>query len=359
MTSTASLRTEIVRCSWERFHALPALRRVPALVLTLVLGLAMHQAAAGILATAAALSVGLAATRQVGGSRWLAMLLTALVMAVSAVVGTWSATVHALALGMTLLWGFGCGMLAVLDDDAGWIAVQATIALLVASTFPSHGYHALERGAAILIGGLLQAVLLMILWRLAGIGRFGAEEASLPRPSLPGAYLAFWKRVGDSWTWSSQAIHFALQVAITLALAIEIDHQLHLKNGYWLPMTTLVVLKPDFSRTYHGGVERVIGTLAGVVIASGVASLCHPQALALVVLVGACAFLTYALAQVNPVLMALAMTSVVVYLIEVSGISPADVIWHRLENTALGCAVALVSVSCLPNRSSVRPVSSP
>jgi len=347
----SQLRTDILHLEWPQLHWPASLRRTPALMLGLLGGLLLHQTGAGVLATAAALSVGLAGLRQIDGSRLITMLLTTVTMAVCAILGTWSGNHHVLALAVTIVAGFVVGLLTVLNDDVGWIALQGSIALLVATTFPSHGLQALLRGVAILAGGGLQTIILLVAWRLAGVSRLG-DEFQVPGGAapMPAFYHELFRSIGRCLVFTSTSFHFAIHVAITLVIAIELDHQLHLKNGYWLPMTTLVVLKPDFYRTYSGGIERMIGTLAGVLVASAITFALHPAGWVLIVLVGVCGFLSYALLKVNTVLFAGALTSLVVFMIAVSGSSEFVTMEHRLVNTALGCTVALASSALIPRR---------
>ena len=346
-----TLATDVIHMEWPQLHWPASLRRTPALVLALLGGLALHQAGAGILATAAALSVGLAGLRQIDGSRFTTMVLTTATMAACAIVGTWSGNYHILALLVTVLAGFGGGLLTVLNEDVGWIALQGSIALLVATTFPSHGLQAVLRGGAILAGGSLQVVILLASWRVAGISRLG-DEFQVPGGAapMPDFYHELFRSIGRCLVFTSKSFHFAIHVAVTLAIAIELDHQLHLKNGYWLPMTTLVVLKPDFYRTYSGSIERMIGTLAGVLVASAITFVLHPAGWLLIALVGACGLMSYALLKVNTVLFAGALTSMVVFMIAVSGSSEILTMEHRLVNTVLGCTVALISSARIPRR---------
>jgi uncharacterized membrane protein YccC len=46
-------------------------------------------------------------------------------------------------------------------------------------------------------------------------------------------------------------------------------------HGIWLPMTTLVVLQPEFGGTLTRTVERTIGTVAGAVIAGALLAALH------------------------------------------------------------------------------------
>lgn len=262
----------------SQFRWQAAWRRVPAIVILLAAAIFYGQPAAGVLAAAAALSVGFGASRRIRDSRWLAMLVTMLLMAFSAWMGTLAGNYYSAILVATAVWGLICGFLTVFDEDIGWMAMQGVIALLVATAFPSLGLEALGRAALILVGGLTQAGSLLCLWRLAGMGRFGDENApTTTANATPFPFQELCRRLGKSLVFSSSAVAYSIRVAVTLMIAVELDHLLKLKNGYWLPMTTIVVLKPDFFRTYTNGVQRSLGTLAGVVAASVIAVVLRPM----------------------------------------------------------------------------------
>ena len=68
-----------------------------------------------------------------------------------------------------------------------------------------------------------------------------------------------------------------LRHAVRLALAVAVAHvvaaAVGLDRGYWVAMTAVIVLRPDYSSTLQRGLGRVVGTLAGVLIAWGAVSL--------------------------------------------------------------------------------------
>jgi hypothetical protein len=274
------------------------------------------------------------------------MLVTTGFMALSATAGTFLGGHFSAVVVATMVFGFGCGLITLVSEDIGWIAMQGVIAFLVASGFPSDWKYALGRSSFILLGGAVQIICMLLIWRVEGIGRFGPEStSSRVKPEQRPRFPDFCDSVRQSAAFSSAAFGYGLRVGITLGLAVAIDHLLKLRNGYWLSMTTLIVLKPDFYRTYTGGLQRTIGTLAGVIAASLIAHLFQPQNYVLIGLVGALGFCTYAFQKVNPVIFSAALTSFVVFLIAVTGLPEASVTWHRFINTALGCALALTSHS--------------
>jgi hypothetical protein len=327
---------------WTQARWGAALRRVPALLLILGVALAFHQPAAGVVSAGASLSVGLVLKRQVAGSSWWAMITTSLVMAFSAWVGTLAGASPWLAPLLTATWGLAFAFFAVHDDDSGWIAMQGVITLVIAIAFPSHGYAALDRAAAVLIGGMVQIAIVLVLSIVRDHLGFGASK-SIAEGKQPASRGYKWNDFFRSFTLFSAAWKYAVRVAITMIIAVEVARFLGIQNGYWLPMTTIIILKPDFYRTYSGAVQRVAGTFVGVSVASLIAHLFHPGVDLLLVLVAIFSFGCFALLKVNPILFSAALTAYVVFLIAITGLPETAVTGHRLILTALGSALALGS----------------
>ena len=342
----ANLNIDLDTFDSAQFQWKPALRRVPAIVLLLAAGVCLKQPAAAVLAAGTALSVGFGASRQFLGSRLLAMVMTTLSMSVAAFAGTIIGNVYFGTLLATAISGYVFASLTFVGEDLGWIAMQGVIALLIGTSFASTVQDGLIRSGFIFIGGVVQILFISLIWRLEGIGQFGGESDAAKvcaerGPALNQMGKMFLSATAFSWV----AFRYGMRVAVTLVLAVEIDHLLRLQNGYWLPMTTLIVLKPDFYQTYTGGVRRVVGTLGGVVFASIIALVLRPHDAILISLAGSLAFITYASQKANAVLFSAALTSFVVFMIAVTGLPETSVTWHRLINTALGCVLAFASYS--------------
>jgi MFS family permease len=338
---SSKFKDELAQINWTQFNWLAGLRRTPGIIILLVTGAMLHQVAAGVLAAATALLVGFAASRQLRGSRLLAMGVTVALMAICAVIGTLAGNNYAVTLAATAVGGFICGLLALASEDAGWIAMQGVIAFITGGYFAGLWTHALERAGCILIGGLTQIFCLLMIWRLEHISTFGDETALTAKRGSSTSKK--WFSIFNDMTKSKVGLKFGLRVAITLALAVELDHLLKLKSGYWLPMTTLIVLKPDFTRTYTGGIQRVAGTITGVILASLVTHIFHPSNDILLALVIISAWGSFSFQKVNPVIFSAALTFFVVLLIALTGLPESTVTWHRLIYTFLGCVLALTS----------------
>lgn len=314
------------------------------MVIAVGLGLYFHEPAAGIIAAGGTLAVGFSSFRQLQGSRLLQMLLTCFGMGCAASLGTRAGEMQTAVLFGAGMLGFLYGLILVFSENASWIGLQCVIAFLVASAFPDHGWHALIRGALVGLGGILQLVVILILSR-------ATWTLTLPedfRGCNPANFLRVLRQ--EVWPILRQQVNhrlpvmrYAVRLSLTLTLAVVVSHGLHQLNAYWLPMTTLLVLKPDFYRTYTSSVSRVLGTFVGVIVASLLTFLLHPNSLALVVLVLVFAWICFAGQKVNYAMFSCALTAWIVFLVAVAGLPEITVTANRLLDTAFGSLIALGS----------------
>ena len=334
--------TVLSKFDWPQAKWSDAFFRLPALLICLCVAILLHAEAGGVVAAGAAFSVGLVGSRQLVGSPFLAMTATTLIMALSTLVGTLVGNSVAINLVVTALWGLGFAFLTVHDEDSGWISMQGVICLVIASAFPNHGYAALGRGLAVMMGGMIQIGVLSMISLLCRrfFSKTGRVNDEASEPAKP-AYK--WNEFINSFKTFSPAWRYAVRVSVTLIVAVEIAGLLHIQNAYWLPMTTLIILKPDFYKTYAGAIQRVAGTFLGVVVASLIAHLFHPSLGCLIVLVAAFSFGCFAFLKVNPIPFSAMLTAYVVFLIATTGLPETTITGHRLMLTALGCALALGS----------------
>jgi uncharacterized membrane protein YccC len=153
-------------------------------------GVPIYAVAAGI----GAFSTGFAALLGVYRTRAGTMLGMAFAMAFSTVVA--SLCSHAVELGVLALavWGFGYGMIAALGPGASAIGVNATTALIIFERFPLPPHVAAMAALMMFAGGLLQTLLLVVLWPI--------ERYPQERHALADAYreLAEYAQASDAST---------------------------------------------------------------------------------------------------------------------------------------------------------------
>jgi uncharacterized membrane protein YccC len=84
-------------------------------------------------------------------------------------------------------------------------------------------------------------------------------------PSSPQIWL---EALQANFTTRSVMFRHALRLAAVTAVDVVILHLIHLNHGYWLPMTSIIVLQPYTGETWQRSGDRVGGTVAGAVLAA-------------------------------------------------------------------------------------------
>ena len=134
---------------------------------------------------------------------------------------------------------------------------------------------------------------------------------------------------------------------------------LSLGSGYWVPLTVLFVLKPDYGTTIARGIGRAIDTMAGVTIAWAIVTLFSPSDAAIVVLLALLAGAAYALYQANYALFSVVLVVLVALLVEFSGGSAVGALINRIVDTAVGAAIALGAFTLWPTPRGTRDPRAP
>ncbi|MEV0358700.1 FUSC family protein [Nocardia sp. NPDC050697] len=167
----------------------------------------------------------------------------------------------------------------------------------------------------------------------------GAE----PEPdTLPFGRPSGWRLVLAA-VRGSHARHVAAQVAVAALIAGGIATVLGVERGYWAIAAAVLVLYNGFdrTRTLVRGVQRLLGTLAGLGLAGVVLGL-HPQGVWLIVLLLVLQFLIEMLVVRNYALAAVVITPAALTI--GSGGRPVDdlgeLLLTRGVDTVIGCAVA-------------------
>jgi hypothetical protein len=306
---------------------------MPAIAAPLIAGF-WFGAREGLVAAGGAMSVGFGSWQRISRSRLLPLLCASFGMALAAALGTLVGN-SGVSVALTIsAWGFLCGVLWALDAGAWWVCLQCAIALLIAAAFAGGLASAALRGFLVLTGGLLQTLFALLLQPEAGEpDAFAqAQRISWRRPGLRRALVKLRRHVAPE----SPAFRYGVRLALTLGLCAGITRSLNVRQWYWVPMTALLVLKPDLQQTLVRGFARIAGTLIGAAIATLVAATLRPSQPVLVGLVLVSAALCYVLLNVNYAAYAVAITAYVAFLLAFAGLPELVVVRTRVLNTALG-----------------------
>ncbi len=196
------------------------------------------------------------------------------------------------------------------------------------------------------LGGQLRAAVEIAEAASESGGRVAAlREAARPpalRPREPAAILR------ANLTLQSAACRHAVRLACCVAVADALACYLSLPRSYWLPMTAAIVLKPDFAATFTRGLGRSLGTIMGLVLATGLVHVVFGETPGRIVLVGVLMFVIRGLGPANYGLSVTAITALVVVLTSFAGASPEATIVERGLYTLGGGALALVAYAVWP-----------
>lgn len=148
--------------------------------------------------------------------------------------------------------------------------------------------------------------------------------------------------------WRSATFRHALRLAVTLALAMAIYRESGLSHGYWIPLTALVVLRPDFTSTAVRGLSRIAGTIIGAGLATLIAALIRPDQVGLAALFSGASFAAFILMRANYAAFSVAVTSFVVFLLAFVKLPEITAVSDRLVDTLLGGALAIAAYLVWP-----------
>jgi Fusaric acid resistance protein-like len=321
---------------WTKFRPSAALRCLPAVALPLIIGVGTGHGRQAVMATASAFSVGFGSFQELEHSRVKPMLYAALGMCISSWIGAMAGLSDIGAVLASAVWGLLYGTVWTVSPGAAWIALQCVVWLVISTAYPASGLRALTRGSLALAGGLLQTLFVLALGQISGrvTPAFGSAGKEGSTPKWPLTDFSAWRA-----EWLRSLVPF--RAAIVLATAAALSRYLALPNGYWVPITAGIVMKPDFAQTVQRGLARMLGTVAGAALATVVAAHLRPSPAILAVLVVIFASLSHLLVYVNYVAFSVCVTSYVVFLLSLAGLPGNAVIAHRVVNTLLGGTVAL------------------
>lgn len=340
---------DFLKVEWQELRARRALPCMLAILVSLAAGLLTGHPAGGMVAAGGAMTVGFGSFQWLGASRVAPMLWATAGMAVSAVGGSLIGHAGPGFMVNAALAGFGAGLLLALGPGASWIGQQCAIVALVASGYPVGWQIAVSRAGLILAGGALQTAVMVLFWRWRHPQTTPTEED--PFQGVAPALRTLWA----SLCAPSEARHYALRQAVTLAVAAEVEHRTGLPNGYWVPMTALLVLRPSLQPTFQRGVLRVGGTIVGAALATLLVRTFRLDEGMVALLVALFAWLSYALVNVNYGLFSVFLTAYIVFLLSFAGLSTQILVAHRTLNTALGGGLALLSYGTVLLRRWGRP----
>ena len=340
MQNLLAISTDTTLFPWARRTPTDGARATIAVALALLIGKVAGHPAAGAIAAASAYSVGFAVFHQALASTLLSMGLLTLGIASATLAGSLCAQWTWAVLLLAVIAAINYALLSDLSATAGWIGQQCAVYVVVASYFTQGLHYAVGRTSMVLAGGALQMLV------FTGFHFVRSSAAKGPGPPLTARLR---QRIHELFTRLPEELHpthdtisYTVRLAITLLLCTAIYRHFHIRNGYWAPMTGVLVLKPQWTNTVSRGIARFLGTLVGAGIAFLIAQYAPIHVPVVLMLVLLFAWASIAVQAVNYAAFSLFITLYIVFLFHFGGFSETSAAHIRLFNTALGGAVALL-----------------
>ncbi|MFE7362183.1 FUSC family protein [[Kitasatospora] papulosa] len=220
----------------------------------------------------------------------------------------------------------------------------------------------LLRGTEVLEGPARQAVerLAGLLGEALEIAECGNAHRGMPaqhgpagtqflvRPTLFRLIPVIVRAVRRELRHDSPVFRHAVRLAAVATLGYLIAARLPLGHGYWAPIASVMVMRPDFHRTYARAVARLAGTLVGVVLATGVVRALGPDAHVFGALAVVSAGLSYTLVRTGYAYSQCFTAAYVVFLLGMGGQAWEQTVPERMVLTLLGGALAILAYAVFP-----------
>lgn len=147
--------------------------------------------------------------------------------------------------------------------------------------------------------------------------------------------------VREAFNINSQHFIYALRVAIGLSIGVFIFKFFNIDHGHWISLTMLIVIQPYFGATKKKGVERIVGTTAGIVLGGVVMLLPLPHEVFVGMLVVVSFFVAYFLRN-NYKVGVFFVTIMMVVLMQISQQGSWELIGWRILSTLIGALLAVI-----------------
>ncbi|MEU6354585.1 FUSC family protein, partial [Streptomyces sp. NPDC047072] len=170
----------------------------------------------------------------------------------------------------------------------------------------------------------------------------------LVRPTMFRLVPVIVRAVRRELRWDSPVFRHAVRLAAVATVGYLIAARLPVGHGYWAPIASVMVMRPDFHRTYARAVARLAGTLAGVALATGMVRALGPDAQVFGALAVVSVGLSYTLIRTGYAYSQCFTAAYVVFLLGMGGQAWEQTVPERVVLTLLGGALAMLAYVVFP-----------
>lgn len=147
--------------------------------------------------------------------------------------------------------------------------------------------------------------------------------------------------VREVFNIDSQQFKYSLRVGFGLALSVFIFKFFKIDHGHWIALTLLIVIQPYYGATRKKGIERIIGTVAGILVGGAIMLLPIKHEAFVIILIFISFFVAYYLRN-NYKVGVFFVTIMMVVMMQLSKQGSWDLIWWRVLSTLIGSILAII-----------------
>ena len=189
---------------------------------------------------------------------------------------------------------------------------------------------------------------------VAPAGRSEANGGVQHSPGLVGTLAHAVAMIRDQLSAESPVMRHAIRLGLAAGCGVAIARVAEVAHGYWIPLTVVMVLRPETAHTYTRCAGRVAGNVAGVILATGIALVLHPAGLFAAVFAVLLLGVAYAVSGWGYVAVSAALAAAIVFFVDVSGAASLATMGDRVLATLIGGVLAVLAHVALPDRDDVR-----
>lgn len=176
--------------------------------------------------------------------------------------------------------------------------------------------------------------------KITKLNRSRTSFSRIILPKLP-ALSSMLEPLRNNLTIHSVLFRHALRLAIVATSAEVTASLLHISTGYWITLTAVIALKPNYGGTAQTAFQRVLGTVLGGIIGIAIVALTHNAWV-----IGACfLILIMAAVAVRPLsfsLFGMLLTPAIILLLNITNQSGWQIGITRIADSLVGGLLALL-----------------
>lgn len=272
------------------------------------------------------------------GRRWRTMLWATLWITLATFAGGLVSHVLVLAVALAMLIALAAGVAGIIGPRAGVIGIGALVLFIIFNGTPASDRSAVAQALGVAVGGIAMTVVTVVPHVVA---RHSWLAAGTPVAGIRA-------RLAGRLDARNVFVRHGVRLAIVIGIAMLVAGVNHEPHAYWLPMTVAWMTKPDQNGTDERIVQRVLGTIAGILVAALIVDVLHAGPLAIVVVAGVGMALSVLFMQANYPVAVIGVTVMVVSLLTFDGDPVGQTMAFRIILTVAAGVLAFLAFYVWP-----------